>query len=144
MRARIGFYTNYFLVKSCLVLAEKHRSDPILNFILYFLMIRAVMIPRIIPVTVQIIMNTKESVLSGKNLGNIFTQYAVIAAEYTPIIFQHEQKISVFFRILYNQKKNYKSTLALNKLTVLAIFSPKGQGFCKIFSKIYTIVRLKK
>jgi hypothetical protein len=88
-----------------LILAEKHRSDPILNFILYFLMIRAVMIPRIIRGAVQIIMNTKESVLSGKNLGNLFTQNAVIVAEYTPIIFQHEQKISAFFRLLYNQNQ---------------------------------------
>jgi hypothetical protein len=29
----------------------------------------------------------------------------VIVAEYTPIIFQHEQKISAFFRLLYNQNK---------------------------------------
>lgn len=68
-------------------------------------MIRAVMIPRIIPVTVQIIMNTKDCIFSGKNLGNLFTQNAVIVAEYTPIIFQHEQKISAFFRLLYNQNQ---------------------------------------
>jgi len=63
------------------------------------------MIPRIIPGAVQVIMNTKDCIISGKNLGNIFTQYAVIAAEYTPIIFHHEQKISAFFRLLYNQNQ---------------------------------------
>ena len=68
-------------------------------------MIRAVMIPRIIPGAVQVIMNTKESVLSGKNLGNIFTQYAVIEAEILPSFSSMSKKSVHFFEFCITKKK---------------------------------------
>jgi hypothetical protein len=79
-------YANSFLAKSCLILAERLGFASILNFVLYFLIMRADTIPMITPGAVQVMINTKEGVFSGKNLGTIFTQKAVIAAEYAPII----------------------------------------------------------
>lgn len=79
-------HINSFLAKSCLILAERLGFSAILNFILYFLMMRAERIPSITPGAVQVRMNTKLGVFSGINLGTIFTQKAVIAAVYAPII----------------------------------------------------------
>lgn len=70
-----------------MILAEKLGFASILNFFLNFLIIRADIILRIIPGVVQVIINKKDGVFLGKNIGNIFLQNAVIEAEYAPIIF---------------------------------------------------------
>ena len=76
-----GFYTNSFLARSCLILAETLGFASILNFTWYFLIILADKIPMITPGAVHIMIKIKNGVFSGKNLGTIFTQKAVIAAE---------------------------------------------------------------